>query len=168
MSVVLIGMMGVGKTTLGRAASKALGWKFIDIDRQIEVNEHRSISQIFDVDGEAAFRSLESEAISELAGVKHLVVSTGGGAPMEPGNLEKMRAIGPVVYLEAGPEALISRLKNSRTRRPMLGDDIDGRVRHLLDVRRDTYRRADFRVPMEERSPMEVVLEIKRIAEEHS
>jgi shikimate kinase len=168
MSVVLIGMMGVGKTTLGRAASKALGWKFIDIDRQIEQEQQRTIPAIFSEDGEPSFRRLETEAISRLAGVKHAVVSTGGGAPVEPGNLERMREIGPVVYLEAGADALIRRLKNSRTRRPMLGDDIDGRVVHLLQTRSETYRRADFRVSVDERSPMEVVLEIKRIAEEHS
>ena len=168
MSVVLIGMMGVGKTTLGRAASKALGWKFIDVDRQIEREVGRSIPDIFAQDGEAAFRQLETNAIANLAGVKHVVVSTGGGAPMEPGNLGLMRRIGPVVYLEAGPDALICRLKNSRTRRPMLGDDIDGRVRHLIEVREETYKRADFRLSVDERSPMEVVLEIKRIAEDHS
>src|SRR5687768_9670224 len=85
MSVVLIGMMGVGKTTLGRAASKALGWRFIDVDRQIEEDAGRSISDIFSQDGEPAFRKLETDALVELSGVKHAVVATGGGAPIEPG-----------------------------------------------------------------------------------
>jgi shikimate kinase len=165
MSVVLIGMMGVGKTTLGRAASKALGWRFIDVDRRIEERAGRSIPEIFQTDGEAEFRKLESELLGSLAGAKNAVVSTGGGAPMHAGNLELMRQIGTVVYLEAGPQALIRRLKNSRTRRPMLGDDIEGRVQELLAARQETYRRADFRVTVDELSPMEVVLEIKRIAE---
>ena len=168
MSVVLIGMMGVGKTTLGRAASKALGWRFIDVDRQIEQSSGKAIATIFDEDGEPAFRRMEADVLANLEGIKHAVVSTGGGAPMEEGNFERMRKIGPVIYLEAGPEALIRRLKNSRTRRPMLGADIEGRVTHLLEVRRDAYRRADFRITVDERSPMEVVLEIKRIAEVHS
>lgn len=165
--MVLIGMMGVGKTTLGRAASKALGWRFIDIDRQIERTAGKPIHSIFEQEGEASFRRMESDALVELAGTKHAVVSTGGGAPMEDGNLEKMRRIGPVVYLEAGPDALVRRLKNSKTRRPMLGDDIDARVVQLLQLRQATYRRADFRITVDERSPMDVVLEIKRIAEAH-
>jgi shikimate kinase len=168
MSVVLIGMMGVGKTTLGRAASKALGWRFIDIDRQIEQAAGKSVHQIFEAEGEGSFRRMESAALAGLAGTKHAVVSTGGGAPMEIGNLEKMRKIGPIIYLEAGPDALIRRLKNSKTRRPLLGEDIDTRVVQLLELRQDTYRRADFRITVDERSPMDVVLEIKRIAEVHS
>lgn len=167
MSVVLIGMMGVGKTTLGRAASKALGWKFIDVDRQIEATTGRVIADIFAEDGEEVFRQMESAALEGLGGVRHAVVATGGGAPMEPRNLDLMRKIGPVVFLEAGPESLIRRLKNSRTRRPMIGDDIEGRVLLLLEARSEAYRRADFRLSVDERSPMEVVLEIKRIAEEH-
>ena len=165
---MLIGMMGVGKTTLGKAASKALGWKFIDVDKGIEDSTGRAISDIFAEDGEPAFRAMESAALEKLAGIKHAVVATGGGAPIEPGNFDRMRRIGPVVYLEAGAESLIRRLKNSRTRRPMLGDDIDGRVQHLLATRQDTYRRADFRIVVESTSPMEVVLQLKRIAEEHS
>ena len=165
---MLIGMMSVGKTTLGRAASKALGWRFIDIDRQIEQTTGQEIHSIFEHEGEASFRKMESDALVGLAGAKHVVVSTGGGAPMEEGNLEKMRRIGPVIYLEAGPVALIRRLKNSKTRRPMLGDDIDARVVQLLELRQETYRRADFRITVDERSPMDVVLEIKRIAEVHS
>jgi shikimate kinase len=168
MSVVLIGMMGVGKTTLGRAASKALGWKFIDVDGQIERSSGRSISSIFQEDGEDAFRVLETDFLDSLGGAKNAVVATGGGAPMREGNLDLMRKIGTVVYLEAGPDALINRLKNSRTRRPMLGEDIEGRVRELLTLRDATYRRADFRVTVDQMSPMEVVLEIKRIAEVHS
>jgi shikimate kinase len=168
MSLVLVGMMGVGKTTLGRATSKALGWRFVDVDRQIEQASGRDISRIFDEDGEPAFRRMESDALARLNGMKHAVIATGGGAPMQAGNYELMRKIGPVVYLEASAESLIRRLKNSRTRRPMLGGDIEGRVRHLLAARSDTYRAADFRLKVDELSPMEVVLQLKRIAEDHS
>jgi len=165
MSVVLIGMMGVGKTTLGRAVSKALGWKFIDVDQQIEQAEGRKIAQIFETDGEPAFRQLETLALKGLSRVKHAVVSTGGGAPIQQGNLELMREIGPVIYLEAGVAALTRRLMNSRTRRPLLGNDIEGRVRSLLKERERLYLQADFRIAVDDRSPMETVLEIKRIAE---
>ena len=168
MSVVLIGMMGVGKSTLGRAASKALGWRYVDIDHQIERTENRTIADIFRQDGEPHFRELESEAIEKLRGAKQVVVSTGGGAPIEPGNLARMRAIGPVVYLEASAGALIRRLKNSRTERPMLGADIDSRVVQLLAARQHIYRQADFRIHVDDSSPMQIVLEIKRIAEDHS
>ncbi|MDQ2987073.1 MAG: shikimate kinase [Armatimonadota bacterium] len=168
MSIVLIGMMGVGKSTLGRAASKALGWKFIDIDHEVEQSAKRSIPEIFANEGESAFREMETDTIARFSGKKNLVVATGGGAPVRQGNLALMREIGPVVYLEAGCEALTRRLKNSRTRRPMLGDDIDGRVRQLLDEREPTYREADFRIQVDESSPMAIVLEIKRIAEVHS
>lgn len=168
MSVVLIGMMGVGKTTLGRAASKALGWKFIDVDRQIELAEGRRITEIFEADGEPAFREMETLALAELSGRKHAVVSTGGGAPIQRGNLELMREIGPIVYLQAGVEALTRRLKNSRTRRPLLGNDIERRIRTLLQERQQFYRQADFKIDVDGHSPMETVLEIKRIAESMS
>ena len=79
-----------------------------------------------------------------------------------------MRAIGPTVYLEATAESLIRRLKNSRTERPMLGSDIDGRVVELLNARQEIYRQADFRIHVDDSSPMQIVLEIKRIAEVHS
>lgn len=165
MSVVLIGMMGVGKTTLGRAASKALGWRFIDVDRSIVEQHGKTIPQIFAEDGEPHFRDLETAAIEALGGVKHAVVATGGGAPMREGNLDAMRKIGTVIYLEAGIDSLVRRLKNSKTRRPLLGDDVEGKVRQLMDLREATYRQADCRIVVDSLSPMEVVLEIKRIAE---
>jgi shikimate kinase len=168
MSVVLVGMMGVGKTTLGRAAGKALGWKFIDLDREIEKASGRQIPDIFEQDGEPFFRNLESDALRRLAKTTHAVVSTGGGAPVTPGNLTLMRDIGPIVYLEASADALISRLKNSKAERPMLGKNIDERVRQLLDARSEVYRQADFRIPIDGNSPMQIVLEIKRIAEQQS
>lgn len=158
-------MMGAGKTTLGRAASKALGWKFIDVDQQIEKAESRKIAQIFELDGEPVFRRMETLAIKSLGGLKHAVVSTGGGAPIQEGNLDLMRQIGPIVYLEASVDALVRRLMNSRTRRPLLGSNIEGRVRSLLQERHPIYRRADFCITVDNRSPMETVLEIKRIAE---
>lgn len=165
MSVVLIGMMGVGKTTLGRAAGKALGWKFIDVDHLVERTVGLKIAEIFESRGEPEFRAMETAALRELAGVKETVVSTGGGAPVQPGNLSLMREIGPTVYLEASVEALLRRLKNSTTRRPLLGDDIEGRVRSLLQQRAPIYQQADYRIAVDHQSPMETVLEIKRIAE---
>jgi shikimate kinase len=161
-------MMGVGKTTLGRAASKALGWRFIDVDRQIEKSAGRKIAEIFEIDGEPAFRQLETLALQSLAGAKHAVVSTGGGAPIQSGNFDLMRQIGLTIYLEAGVESLCRRLMNSRTRRPLIGNDIEGSLRLLLEERKATYCQADFRVNVDNRSPMETVLEIKKIAEDMS
>ncbi|MGI8922540.1 MAG: shikimate kinase [Fimbriimonadales bacterium] len=169
MSVVLIGMMGAGKTTVGKQAARALGFRFADLDDIIEAAAGRSLSKIFACDGETAFREMETRALEELVGTARLVLSTGGGTPLRPGNLDLLRRIGVVIYLEASESLLCERLARGRKGRPLLADSpISETVRELLTQRSRVYEKADFNLRVDNHSLMDVALEVKSIAERMS
>ncbi len=169
MSVVLIGMMGAGKTTVGKQAARALGYRFADLDEIIEETVGRSISEVFARDGETAFREMETTALEDLAGTARLVLSTGGGTPLRPGNLDLLRRIGAVIYLEASEGLLSERLSHGRKGRPLLADSpISETVRELLTQRSPVYEKADFSLRVDDHSLMDVVAEVKFIAERMS
>src|SRR5690349_17838301 len=97
--VVLVGMMGAGKTTVGKHVAERLGWPFVDVDEEIEARQGRTIPQIFDEDGEAAFRIIERSVLADvLASTRHAVVAAGGGAVLDPKNRELMRSRGVVIW----------------------------------------------------------------------
>lgn len=144
----LVGMMGSGKSTLGPALAERLGRDFADSDLEIEAAQHRSISEIFDTDGEARFRDLERETLDRLAG-RDLVVSLGGGAIAQPGAADWLAREGTVVYLSATPETLLARLGDCLSRPLLHKLDPDARVerlRSILAERRDAYESAAVRV----------------------
>ena len=118
-NVFLVGPMGAGKSTIGRHLARVLGQRFVDADREIEARTGASISLIFDLEGEAGFRRRESAVIAELAAGEGLVVATGGGAVLDPGNRAALRQRGTVVYLHAPLEVLIRRTRRDRDR-PLL------------------------------------------------
>jgi shikimate kinase len=154
MSVVLIGMMGSGKTTLGREAAKRIGFRFVDLDRVIERDSGKSISQIFATDGESVFRDMEIASLRQLSKRKRQIVAVGGGTPMRSEAWDVMRSIGPIVYLRASADTLVRRLKKSKTPRPLLeGVDLSVRVEKLLMERGPVYEQADviLEVDMESR-----------------
>lgn len=142
--VWLVGMMGVGKSTVGPALARRLGRRFLDSDREIERDAGKKISEIFANEGEAAFRALERECIRGLARGS-AVVALGGGAIAQPGAPELLDATGTVVYLQATAERLVSRIGDP-ARRPLLaGLDREQRLerlRSLLEEREPAYRRA--------------------------
>ncbi len=120
MPLFLIGYMGSGKSTLGRGIAAALGWRFIDTDKEIERSEGLSVSEIFATLGEEAFRKMEHDLIASISPDEQAVVSTGGGAPCHFDNMERMNATGVTVYLKIPAGALVQRLLQSRTRRPLI------------------------------------------------
>lgn len=118
--VFLVGYMGCGKSTLGRWLSSDLKWRFLDMDDFIEKKQGRTISQIFEDEGEAAFRKMEQDAITELSQEENVIIATGGGAPCFFDNVEKMNAAGLSIYMKLTPQTIFNRVKGATKTRPLL------------------------------------------------
>ncbi|HET6644678.1 MAG TPA: shikimate kinase, partial [Fimbriimonadales bacterium] len=157
-------MMGSGKTTVGREAARALGYRFVDLDKAIERSSGQTVPEIFEKHGENHFRLLETRTLAEFAGANRVLVSAGGGAPLADGNIELMRRIGTVVYLRASGQLLRHRLGGSGGR-PMLHGNLDERIEELRAEREPVYESADFTLNVDGLSLLEIVGEVKRIAE---
>jgi shikimate kinase len=156
LNVYLVGMMGSGKSAVGRPLARALGYRFIDADTTLERMAGRSIPQIFAEEGEEGFRSLETAVLDQLAHWHSLVVATGGGVVTRPVNWGHLQQ-GVVIWLEAPEAVLLARLEADPTPRPLLADpDPAARLRHLLGERRPLYAQADLHVSQGAESPEEV------------
>lgn len=118
-NVYLVGMMGAGKTTVGRKLAKATGSEFADLDQQIEQATGVSVATIFEIEGESGFRVREMQTLALVAQKGNLIVATGGGAVMNPLNRVRMLASGLVVYLHADPAMLYARTRHDKNR-PLL------------------------------------------------
>ncbi len=139
-------MMGAGKSAIGRSLAVATGREFIDTDLLLQHKLGRPIPQIFSLYGEDAFRDHETCVLRELK-PSDSVLSTGGGIVLREANWVEMKRLGTTIFLNADAETLISRLANSKKRRPLLlVDNWEGRVRDLLSARFDLYKRADIQV----------------------
>ncbi|MDE2841552.1 MAG: shikimate kinase [Chloroflexota bacterium] len=138
-----MGLSGTGKSSVGRLLARKLRWRFIDTDSEIERQEKRRISQIFQDQGEEYFRELERRVVREICAQRHYVVSTGGGAVLDPENRSAMRAGNLVIWLRATPETLLDRLKWSVHTRPLLkAPDPLGRIRAMAAERHQDYSQA--------------------------
>ena len=146
--IVLMGFMGSGKSTLGRKVAAELNRTFIDLDRFIEAEENRNIPDIFEKDGEAAFRKLEANALKRILAHPHQVISIGGGAPCNPVNLRQIKEMAVSVYLKISEPELLKRLVYSSTERPLLKgkseDEIRSLISGLLAAREPFYIQADI------------------------
>lgn len=142
-NIVLIGFMGSGKTTFGKALAKYMGMDFLDTDEYIEKQAGKTIPQIFAEDGEAAFRELETEVLKHLRdSVSHTVFATGGGMPLRRENARLLKEIGRVCYLSTVPQVIYERVKGD-TNRPLLqGEDPYGTICHLMGERQPLYEQA--------------------------
>ena len=118
--IILIGYMGAGKTTIGKALAQELGVPFYDLDWYIETRMRRTIKQIFDEKGEEGFRRIEHNMLHEVAEFENVVVSCGGGTPCFYDNIDYMNSQAQVVYLKASPEVLYEHLQMGRRVRPLL------------------------------------------------
>jgi len=161
-NIFLVGPMGAGKSTVGRALARALGKRFVDSDKAIEKRTGASIALIFDVEGEAGFRRREQAVIDELTALDEVVLATGGGAVLDEENRAHLMSRGFVVYLSAPAELLIERTTRDRSRPLLQTEDPAARVRELLAVRDPVYRQvADAVVQTDRRSARHVVKEIQ-------
>lgn len=145
--VILIGYMGSGKTTLGKALSKATGMMFYDLDWYIESRMHKSVSQIFSEQGEDAFRKIEYNMLHEVAEFENVIISCGGGTPCFFDNIEYLNQQGDVVYLKANPETLYNHLAMAKTERPLLKDksreELVDYITEHLEERAPFYEKAN-------------------------
>ncbi len=135
--------MASGKTTVGRQCARALAYRFRDSDSLVERRARKPVSAIFAEEGEAVFRAMEAAAIRDLARGSRAVISTGGGAVMNPANVAYLRRTGVVVLLWTAPEEIVARVGDCQTR-PLLAnaDNPCARVEQLLNQREPTYRAA--------------------------
>lgn len=167
MNIILIGFMGCGKTTVGMALAARLGWAFIDTDRQIEEEQGRTISSIFEEYGESEFRSLEKQCVASLSRKTRQVIATGGGVVKDPENVRQLKRGGHIVYLELSPESLYDRVKEDDTRpllKPYTGEAKLDRIRELLAERRSMYETASsYQVPCDGLNPEQTVDRILQI-----
>jgi len=120
--IYLIGMMGVGKTTFGKQFAKHIGYTFLDLDRDIENFEDRTIQQLFDLYGEAGFRQVERKALERTADAQKVVIATGGGTPCFFDNIKWINEHGISVYLKANAAFILSRIGPGKAKRPLLKD----------------------------------------------
>jgi shikimate kinase len=161
--IYLVGFMGCGKSTIGRALADELGWSFFDIDAEIESHAGSSINEIFDTQGEPMFRVLEAAAlVKRVKAVQSghpQVIALGGGALMRDENFELIANNGVIVWLDA-PFELIEKRVAAESHRPLARDP--GKLRELFDDRSPRYALADFRVEAPEE---ETIATVRRILE---
>ncbi len=137
--ILLVGMMGAGKTSVGRALGQRLGWPYLDSDEEVRRRTGRTVPQLFAEQGEAAFRVEESAALAEACSSTHpLVVSVAGGAVLDEANRRLISASGLVVWLRASLATLIQRVGDGRTR-PLLGADPGAALARLYPERVRLY-----------------------------
>lgn len=140
-NLYLVGFMGTGKSTVGRAVAHKLGFNLIDSDLEIERLQGRTINDIFAQDGEAAFRALERDFVESGHALERTVVACGGGLVVQPGMLENLKSRGVVVCLHASIETILERTGRHRTRPLLAVDDPEQRVRTLYTQREPIYNR---------------------------
>ena len=139
-NLFLVGLMGAGKTTLGRQLARRLAKRFVDADHELEARLGVSIPTIFEIEGEAGFRDREEMIIGELTALTDVVLATGGGAVTRPGSRDCLRGNGTVVYLHARPETLWLRVRHARHRPMLHAADPRGRLAELYAQRDPLYR----------------------------
>ncbi|OQY21185.1 MAG: hypothetical protein B6I37_09115 [Desulfobacteraceae bacterium 4572_35.2] len=157
--VYLVGFMAVGKSTVGRQLADVLGYHFFDTDAEIELSSGLKISQIFEQQGEQAFRDLETKALARLKGHDRAVVSTGGGIVGSVDNWHIMKQSGTVVYLHADWSTIESRLVDT-SHRPLAKNGTDTQLHQLWQKRLPLYQQADVTIVTDQLNPQQVVDEI--------
>mgnify|MGYP002623678924 CR=1 FL=1 len=146
--IILIGYMGAGKTTVGKALAKELGLTFYDLDWYISSRMRKTVGQIFEERGEDGFRQIERNMLHEVAEFEDVVISCGGGTPCFFDNIDYMNQQAPVVYLKASPEVLYKHLAMSKNDRPLLRgksqEELITFINEQLEKREPFYSKAGY------------------------
>ncbi len=145
--IILVGMMGAGKSTVGRALAKHLGWDFVDLDHEIEAITGVKIPVIFEIEGENGFRKRESHVLVDVLRRSKMVLATGGGVIIDEDNRRLLCAHGQVVYLSASAEELYQRTRLDKSRPLLKTDQPRKRIQELLFQRQAWYEEvADYKI----------------------
>ncbi len=163
LNLYLVGFMGTGKTTIGRAAANRLHYQLFDSDHEIERAENSTIAEIFAEKGEAYFRQREAEFIASGHPDSQAVVACGGGLVVQPGMLDRLRTKGVVVCLHASIETVLERTSTNRNRPLLHVDDPMTRLRELYALREPIYRRAGAVILTDHRPTSEIISHVLRV-----
>jgi shikimate kinase len=162
--LILVGLPGVGKTTIGRAAARQLARRFLDFDEEIERRAGMSVREIFRLKGEEHFRELEFSLTKELSASGGMVLSPGGGWITQHGSVELLRSAGRIIYLRASPEAVAKRLRRVETRPLLAGRDPVVALRELYAKRRVLYETADVVLDTERVARQQLIAKLVELA----
>lgn len=146
--IFLLGYMGAGKTTLGKAFARAMGLTFVDLDWYIEERYHKTVGQIFTERGEDGFREVERRMLHEVGDFENVVISVGGGTPCFFDNMDYMNEVGETVFLDVDSKVLFRRLKVAKQQRPLLAKKTDEElmafIQQALQKRLPFYTKARY------------------------
>lgn len=167
-NIVLVGLSGSGKTTIGNILSRFSSYSFVDTDEIIVKQQNRSINEIFADNGEEYFRDLETQVTKEVSDKDCQIISTGGGVVLRDENLKNLKQNGVVFYLKTSVETLLKRLAGDTTRPLLKTDDVKKKLEHMLKIRNSLYEKADVVIETDKMSAEETAKEILRIYNERS
>lgn len=160
LNIYLVGLMGVGKTSVGETIAQQINYRFFDTDQLITRIQGKPITDIFAQEGETYFRDLETQVLQELSACSRSVIATGGGIILKKKNWSFLQQ-GLVVWLDANVDLIMERLANDQSRPLLQTDDPRQTLEDLWFKRRSTYAQADLQVIIKpEQSPMEVAIEL--------
>ncbi len=146
--IYIIGFMGSGKTTAGEKLASSLGWSFVDLDKEIEKKEEKTIAQIFSQHGETYFRTVETKILRSFGTSTKTIISTGGGTPCHDDNMDFMLQTGLTVYLKMTSPQLAGRLLKEKVERPLLNNIPDDKliafIEGKLTQREKWYNRSNI------------------------
>jgi shikimate kinase len=162
--LILVGLPGVGKTTIGRAVARKLGRSFLDFDQEIERRAGMEVREIFRLKGEDHFRGLEFALTEELSRSGGMVLSPGGGWITQERSVELLRSTGRIIYLRASPEAVARRLRRVETRPLLAGRDPVLALRELYQKRHTLYETADAVVDTERLVRQQLIAQLVELA----
>lgn len=158
MNIVLIGMRGCGKTTIGKKIAKKLGFSFVDTDEYLVACEKRNIPQIVKEDGWEKFREIEERIVAEIADLDKCVIASGGGVVLRKRNIDRLKKNGKIIWLQANLETLIKRIGIDPNRPSLTGLPLRKDLELTLKKRSGLYQKyADFKIKTDKKSIEEVI-----------
>ena len=163
LNIILVGFMGTGKTTIGRALADQLKRDFVDMDVELEARAGKPIPRIFAEDGEPVFRRMERDLAVELSRRNNLVIAAGGGIVLNPDNIRDFSATGHVICLMAAPDEILRRVSDSNHRPLLEQGNKEERIRKLLQQRQPIYDAIPAQVDTTGKTIAEVVAEVLKI-----